>query len=31
MKASRWRMKLFTANANPQLAAEIAVTWYTGW
>ncbi|NLT20922.1 MAG: ribose-phosphate pyrophosphokinase [Syntrophomonadaceae bacterium] len=24
MKASRWRMKLFTANANPQLAAEIA-------
>lgn len=24
MKASRWRMKLFTGNANPQLAHEIA-------
>ena len=24
MKASRWRMKLFTGNANPCLAAEIA-------
>lgn len=24
MKASRWRMKLFTGNANPQLANEIA-------
>ncbi|HBQ87435.1 MAG TPA: ribose-phosphate pyrophosphokinase, partial [Syntrophomonas sp.] len=24
MKASRWRMKLFTGNANPALAQEIA-------
>lgn len=24
MKASRWRMKLFSGNANPLLAAEIA-------
>ncbi len=24
MKASRWRMKLFTGNANPALAEEIA-------
>ncbi|MGR6837194.1 ribose-phosphate diphosphokinase [Syntrophomonas erecta] len=24
MKASRWRMKLFTGNANPELAEEIA-------